>query len=80
MSLCLYHESLSIREVQKFKLQKYQNNKKIIFLNTEIQITGVQKNKLHKYQIANYTHTEMQITGIQKNKLNICQNTNRRKR
>ena len=58
------------------------NNK--IFRNTEIKITGIQKNKikeiqkvrLQKYRNINYRNPGIQITGIQKYKHQKCRNIN----
>ena len=70
MSLCQYHESMSIPWVQKFQLYKYKNTncrKKLnykfkkymnrIYWNTEITIIGIQKYTLQKYKFKEYRNT-----------------------
>ena len=57
---------ISITEIQKYLLQTNRRRIKInyrilIFRNEEIQITGVQTNKLHIYQNVNYMNTYFKL-------------------
>ena len=81
MSQCIYHESMPLPWVHVYTMIPclYQKSisipwihvytmKNTIFRNTEIQITGIQKYKLHDYRNTNWWYTEIQITKMQEYK------------